>query len=566
MQTFAPMVILILNLTLFSLFLSWLFPENDVNVNSDFASSARGPLIILAAGMLLIFLVLKLAARGRKFSFRNNSEKLRRGDVALILLPLTPVVQYIINNQDILSPLDSVYVLAVFSIFSILFIIVSPAVFRAVGSTRMIVSLGLAFTYTVTNMALLTSEFRWFARGSLPIQFYHFISVFLFCWLLYYLANRKLLYFAIAVFFLVNSTNQIASQGSQTAAPVWVDSGNGIQKMVGTRKPHLLPNIYLLVYDAYVSNETMIGYGLDNSAQEHHLKTLGFSLYPGTYSLFGSSIGSIGRVFSVTEDLYGNPRKAVSGDGAVIHILKGMGYATYGVFYSDYFFQGIGSSYDFSFPSSKASSSPPNLLVKAIFMGEFRIDIKYDQPTRAQFEGHKQRVFENIPGNPRFIYMHDDLPGHSQNSGICRPNAIALFEGRLSRANSQMKQDVEVILRNDPEAIIIVAGDHGPYLTKNCAELGDQYDISEVSRLDIQDRNGAFLAIKWPSEKFSDYDDITVLQDIFPAIFSFLFEDAGILATKVKSETGNSLSTGGVTVWDGMVQGGIHNGEPLFLD
>jgi hypothetical protein len=162
--------------------------------------------------------------------------------------------------------------------------------------------------------------------------------------------------------------------------------------------------------------------------------------------------------------------------------------------------------------------------------------------------------------------MHGELPGHSQNSGVCRPDETALFEERLVQANSEMKQDVELLTRKDPGAIIVVAGDHGPYLTKNCSETGGHYDISEISRHDVQDRLGTFLAIRWPDEDFSKYDDITVLQDMFPAIFGYLFRDEKFLEGKVGSLTLSTQAASGATVKDGIIHGGINDGEALFLD
>ncbi len=97
-----------------------------------------------------------------------------------------------------------------------------------------------------------------------------------------------------------------------------------------------------------------------------------------------------------------------------------------------------------------------------------------------------------------------------------------------------MRQDLALVIENDPGAILIVAGDHGPHLTKNCiSDLGDVYDISEITRFDIQDRYGTFLAIKWPSSDFEEYDDITILQDLFPAIFAYIFEDQGLLESRL---------------------------------
>jgi hypothetical protein len=274
------------------------------------------------------------------------------------------------------------------------------------------------------------------------------------------------------------------------------------------------------------------------------------------------------RTLDASAALYSRPQTGISGDGIVQNLLKGVGYETYGLFPHAFFFQGIGSSYDFSLPDVPSGSAPSShdALMKGIFMGEFRWDEGLDAKTHDRFLERKLAILESVPNNPRFVYTHDLLPGHAQLSGKCRPDETALFKGKLGLANDEMKQDIETITQKDPGAIVVVAGDHGPYLTKNCVPtLAGYYDISEISRLDIQDRFGAFLAIRWPTEDFSEYDDITVLQDIFPAMFAYLFKDDGFLAAKVASTT-HSVETCGVSVTDGAISGGINDGEPLFVD
>jgi len=127
-----------------------------------------------------------------------------------------------------------------------------------------------------------------------------------------------------------------------------------------------------------------------------------------------------------------------------------------------------------------------------------------------------------------------------------------------------MCQDLETIIKTDPGAIIIVASDHGPYLTKNCFITKRGYNISEISRLDIQDRYGTFLAIRWPTDDFEEYDDITVLQDLFPSIFGYLFRDREMLAAKVEPITFRAYVVSGAKVENGIIRGGINDGEPLF--
>jgi len=571
-----PLTVLTLYFLSFYFFLSWVITEYTVYVNGIFVGYACGYCLTLAAVSYLIFFVIFKATKGNKLMFEDSIEKVRAIDFILVLLPLTPVVQYILNNQDILSPAGSLWILAVFVVFSTLFVIGIPALLGIVGRTKMLRRFGIAgstttlmfsgvaFTFMITNMASFSAIYHWFQEGNLVIQLGIFSAICLAGRLLYSKQiGRKFTYFFVIIFFIAGIAFQIVPHNSSETPPVNIDSSNKLAELVDSRKPLSTPNIYLLVYDAYVPNEAMLGYGIDNSAQEEYLEALGFKLYPHAYSVGSDSIATMSLVLQASTEYYGNVREGVSGNGIVQNLLKSFGYETYGIFQDDYFFQGINSSYGFTFP--KAAFSTWKLLVKAIFMGEFRFDVKFAQPSREQFVEYKLSVFKNLPNKLRFVYVHDYLPGHSQNSGACLPDETELYRERLIRANDQMKQDVETIIQNDPGAIIIVAGDHGPYLTKNCIETAGDYDISEISRLDILDRFGTFLAIKWPTEDFSRYDDITVLQDIFPVIFAYLFKDATFLYAEVEPVTLQSLVISGAQVKNGIIYGGINDGEPLFV-
>jgi hypothetical protein len=264
------------------------------------------------------------------------------------------------------------------------------------------------------------------------------------------------------------------------------------------------------------------------------------------------------RVLNASTEFFGDKRRGVSGDGIIQNTLRGFGYETYGLFSNDYNFLENDPTYDFSIPER---SSSPEILIRAILMGEFRFDVGFNIQPREQFVETKQSIFESVSGAPVFIYMHSFLPGHSQNSGACLSDETDRFNIRLTSANLEMQQDIKKIIDNDPESIIIVAGDHGPYLTKNCTRLKGVYEVSEISRLDIQDRFGTFLAIRWPTQDFEKYDDITVLQDLFPAVFAYLFNDERFLELKIEPSTISPI----VTVRNGIIYGGINDSEPLFV-
>lgn len=535
-------------------------------VNYFFAIKFGKYMVFITMVAVVALLVILFLGKDRLI-FKKSSEKFFFGDLLLLLLPLTPVVQYVLNNQAILSPAESLAIPVLFVLYSCLYIFTIPALAGIFMPKRTLMAVGLAFIFTIANMASISHSYNWFEIGKLRIQLLFFGVSFFSTWLLYNLDARRFLHVFILLNFVINSSMQILTQGGASDASPLPVEGNKLLSFLENKTPVITPNIYLLLYDAYVPNETMLGYGIDNSAQEDYLSTQGFELYPHTYSIGSSTLATMSRVLNVSAEYYaGHNRIEVSGDGITQKILKSFGYKTYGLFPYDYMFRGYGSRYDYSFP---ASSTPPYItLLKAIFMGEFRFDIEKvgfsDQP-REKFVETKQRIFKNISENKVFIYMHSDLPSHTQNSGVCLPNETDQFKARLTAANAEMRQDLKLIVENDPGAIVIVAGDHGPHLTKNCTSLTDVYDISKISRLDIQDRYGSFLAIRWPTGDFLEYDDIVVLQDLFPAVFAYLYKDKTILNSRIEPKIPIPNTISGASVNNGYIFGGINDGELLFL-
>ena len=545
-------------LSFYCVFLLFHLPEG---VNKVFATRSAKLFLPITIFLFIAYISIIGLRKTKLQFFSTTKEEFYASDLVLLLLPLTPVVQYMINNAEILSWFEYIVIFGIFLAFASLLIFVVPLLFRNTGSTRPLMFLGLAFTFLITNMASLTEQFKWYQEGSLKIQLLVLACIWLISWILFKINLRSLLYLLIAVNFVSNSILQFTDPDVTQPPAILDQSENKLVKLIDSREPVITPSIYLLVYDAYVVNETMLAHGIDNLDQEQYLEGLGFKIYPHTYSVKSSSIPTMSRVLNSSNNYYGNSRRAVSGDGIVQNLLNSFGYKTYGVFAKDHFFRGIIPSYDYWFPGL---SSSVNLLTKAIFLGEFRFDINFDKVPREEYIHEKKTILSEVTEEPRFVYMHSIFPGHSTTSGVCRPNEIEIFSEKLHLANVEMRQDIALIIENDPEAIVIVAGDHGPYLTKNCYHTQYVYDISEITRLDIQDRNGTFLAIKWPSSGFEEYDDITVLQDLFPAIFAYIFEDQGLLKSKIEPITDNGTRISGVQVSDGTIVGGIHDGEALF--
>lgn len=542
---------------------SWLMLEG---VNYHFARR-MGELVQYATIVLIIILV--TGVKMRRFSsfslYKTGQASYSLIDTLLILFPLTPITQFVIKNREILNGFDYFYSLALFAWFSLLFIFILPITLNKLMPTRILVVVGIAFVYMIANMGAMADYFSWYELGSLKVQLAVFGILAGILWLMYNLGNKKVLHLFVFINFVVSTLISLVTTNSNPAkAPL---ESNNLLSMVNGEKSPITRNVYLLVYDAYVPNETMKAHGIDNEAQEAYLMAQGFTLYPHTFSVGSSTVGTMSRVLNSSTDYYGNVRRGVSGDSAVNRIFDNLGYETYGLFYYDYMFRGVGIHYDHSMPESYSISSP--LLFKSIILGEFRFDIERvgeSQETLSQLIRKKREFLEKATRMQSFVYAHSTQPSHAQISGTCLPDEIDLFKERLNAANDEMKLDVELLVKNDPSAILIIAGDHGPYLTKNCYQtVNGGYDITEISRLDVQDRYGAFLAIRWPNPDFDNYDEIVVLQDLFPVIFSYLYKDDRILQAKIAPITLEDYVVSGVSVNNGVIFGGINDGEPLYL-
>ena len=115
--------------------------------------------LLLLVGIILIFLVALRTKPGGKLTFQHSNEKLQPKDLLLLLLPLTPVVQYVLRNQDTLSIADSLYVFIAFVLFSSVYVFAVPAVLALIVPTRILMALGLAFVFTIASMASISNYF-----------------------------------------------------------------------------------------------------------------------------------------------------------------------------------------------------------------------------------------------------------------------------------------------------------------------------------------------------------------------------------------------------------------------
>ena len=169
-----------------------------------------------------------------------------------------------------------------------------------------------------------------------------------------------------------------------------------------------------------------------------------------------------------------------------------------------------------------------------------------------EWVSEKRTILQDTSKDHKFVYAHSIMPNHS--SYKCLPNEIELFKKRLQTANKEIKIDIKTILEQDKEAIIVVAGDHGAYLTENCGYIQPE----NITRETLLDRYSNFLAIKFPESLHQSIpNNINITQEILQKIINILFDD-NILSNTISQKTieySNALFPSGL-INDNIIQYG----------
>jgi len=556
-------------ITVYSVICSLLLPKG---VNAAFATWMWKIIpwyLIIPASVFLLCLLFK---RDLSHIFKKKPESFNAADFIFLFIPMTPVVQYIISNQNSLSLLSSFFVFMIFAAISSVFAIIIPVLLSRFSSKKMTITAATAFVYMLMSMAALSAANGWSNRGLLAIQCLVFGAVLL-ALSLQKIIPQNLFSAAVIIFFAVNILTGILFKQPAGGMPQNVKNLPIMSVMAGREiKKH--NDILFIVFEGYANSETLKYYGFDNSEQAAYLEKNGFRVYDGTYSIGVPTEHSLSKIFNIDRDITRH-KKYLAGAGAVHSILGSAGYKTCGVFDTNWNLRGLPIDeirYDMTFPAP-STAMDARVLVNAILTGEFSDTVSFEGVNFDSYLRQKHRVIMKQYASPVFMYSHSGLPGHGPSGmGMSleeRDARVKNYLEGMTRANDEMRRDVETLIRFNPDAIVIIAGDHGPFLTKTGYGLSKgrgNFSSGDIDRYDVQDRFGMFLAIRWPEKQHGDRYDIKILQDVFPAVFSYLYDDDTLFdKTRMKRMTKENFRTLGVYVKDGIIYGGKNNGQPLFI-
>jgi YidC/Oxa1 family membrane protein insertase len=283
------------------------------------------------------------------------------------------------------------------------------------------------------------------------------------------------------------------------------------------------PDVYLLIYDAYMDEKFSKFLKIDNSSQFKFLKENGFKIYKDKLSLERSSLNSIAPMYALGPTKL-KTRQTLAGHNPIDKFMKTQGYKTYYIA-KDYFFREEKENAKGIILTPNESR---NTLLDGILQGEFKFETISSGFDYQKWKRIKNDLFTNQSSSPKWVYAHSPYPAHAQFSGQCLHNELELYKKRLQIANQEMKEDIANILKTNPNSIIITAGDHGPYLLGDCYIM-KEFLPNQIKGEHLIDRFGVHIAIRWPDKNFEVFDDFEYLQGVFSSVLSYLSEDLSAL-------------------------------------
>lgn len=517
--------------------------------------------------LIIIFLISWFFDKNFKFKKKFNFPQLK--DTILLILPLSPVIDYALINNEYLNLNGYFYLIGITLSFILFFTFIFPVLFSFIASFKTLMFAGLALSFIILNMAKISSNHN--PGDTLFNSYFLFQGAYLtvlfgVLYFLYHL-RKDIVYISVILFVITGIVINFFNYSYNSSLKTKEKKSDRLINFLNNQNNKIIKkkNIYILVYESYAGLETLNHYGFDNSEQMNFLKKNGFEIYHGIYSNSAISIGTTSRILEIDGNISGDGRHYTSGNAFGLDILKANGYKTVSIFKNSYFFSSPSIGWDEYYPKEDITKLGGKTLTKAIFEGQFRFDIFDDNNDYENYLNLKKKYLNSSKENTLF-WTHNGYPNHSTNSGKCRINENKKYFERMEKANKEMKDDVLNILNNDKNSIIVLLSDHGPYLTKNCTILKD-YEIKEIDKFDIQDRYGTFLSIYWPDDIINADQNIVIIQDILPAILSNITNNRDLfnqLKIERKLFDGFNNIVGGVNVYNGIIKGGKDDGKPLF--
>lgn len=281
------------------------------------------------------------------------------------------------------------------------------------------------------------------------------------------------------------------------------------------------PNVYVIQPDGYVNFSELAKdpYNFKNGEFESHLENKNFKLYKNFRSNYTSTVLSNSSMFGMKhhykgEQLFG-AREVIVGNNPVIETLKNNEYQTFLFMENPYLL--------LNRPEIKYDSCNFNLDEVPWFgFGSFSHSKKLIDPLKKTIQREK--------GKRNFYFIEKIAPGHIttfKNLALGKEVERENYLEKVKRANVWLKEITDVIIKNDPNCLIVIAADHGGYVGLNYTK--ELFEKQTDKKL-IYSGFSAALAIKWPNNNVPTYDSkLKTPVNLFRTVFTYLSDNETLL-------------------------------------
>lgn len=303
---------------------------------------------------------------------------------------------------------------------------------------------------------------------------------------------------------------------------------------------HERPNIYFVLTDGFSSFSYMEEMGIDVSSFKADLTQQEFHLYDDTFANYHATAASMLAMLDMKHHYYDPARKfsevsklarqVIGGDNNLVKLLKHNGYRTQYVHQASYLLL-QGCTADDCFPPVDPFYGAQHVLHK-ILPGVLLSGSVWDVGGALDMQSIdlvRNRVVSGIGATdkssaPLFQYIHLYSPGHADNDaeGTCNEaTELQNYKEKVGNVTVDIISIVGDIIHHDPDAVIVISGDHGPFISNQCSREADLQTPGEY-----RDRMGAITAVRWPAGYDGRYDkDIKTNVNLFRYILASMMTD-----------------------------------------
>ena len=319
-------------------------------------------------------------------------------------------------------------------------------------------------------------------------------------------------------------------------------TGTDLQSITLIQKP----NIYLILADGFGSFAYMREANIDVSTFRKSLLDMNFRLYDEIFSNYHPTNPAMLAMLNLEHHYYSSTvkghelnkigREIVGGENNLVRLLRGNGYEIEYIHQGNYLLL-QGCTADFCYPKPTSTLGAQYILREILpsFVKIKRREPEWQVESREKFQ---TRIVDLVKSGmreqyPRFRYIHLYEPGHAPNDvmGTCNESKqLEAYSRAIKWTSDYLPTLVKDISMYDPNALIVVAGDHGPFITRQCRRKIDLRTAAEY-----RDRTGSLLAIRWRDDYHGLYDmRIKTNVNLFRYILASLADtDTTILSTVV---------------------------------